>query len=205
MATPARDLLESLFRTAVATAHPSECLPAHLPDFPASGRLVILAAGKAAGSMTEVAERHYVAQMAERNLAEDRLSGVAVTRHGYRRPTRRIAVVEAGHPVPDQAGVDGTERALALAAAAREGDLVVNVCKKKHLTNMRSSNADIAIQLTPPRIMSMDDAIEHIAEDELVEVTPKNIRMRKRILENETRGKMTKAAAKAREAEREVA
>ncbi len=87
----------------------------------------------------------------------------------------------------------------------REGDLVVNVCKKKHLTNMRSSNADIAIQLTPPHVMSLDDAIEYIAEDELVEVTPKSIRLRKKILPNETRGKMTKAAAKAREAEREPA
>jgi glycerate 2-kinase len=96
-----------------------------LPEFPPSGRLVILAAGKAAGSMTEVAERHYLAQMTKWNIAEDRLSGVAVTRHGYRRPTRKIALVEAGHPVPDQAGVDGTERALALADAAHEGDLVI--------------------------------------------------------------------------------
>ncbi len=85
----------------------------------------------------------------------------------------------------------------------REGDLVVNVCKKKHLTNMRSSGADAAIQLTPPRVMSLDDAIEYIAEDELVEVTPKNIRLRKKILKNELRGK-TKAA-RAREEERELA
>jgi GTP-binding protein len=87
----------------------------------------------------------------------------------------------------------------------REGDLVVNVAKKKHLTNMRSSNADIAIQLTPPRVLSLDDAIEHIAEDELVEVTPKSLRLRKKVLKNETRGKAIKAAAKAREAERELA
>src|SRR5580693_146888 len=125
MATPTRELLESLFRTAVGAAHPSQCLPANLPEFPSSGRLVILAAGKAAGSMIEVAEQRYLAQMAERNIAEDRLTGVAVTRHGYRRPTQRIAVIEAGHPVPDQAGVEGTERALALATAASAGDLVL--------------------------------------------------------------------------------
>jgi glycerate 2-kinase len=125
MAPPQRHLLESLFRTAVAAAHPSECLPANLPEFPSSGRLIILAAGKAAGSMIEVAEHHYLAQMAERNIGEERLTGVAVTRHGYGRPTRKIDMIEAGHPVPDQAGVDGTERALALAAAARENDLVV--------------------------------------------------------------------------------
>jgi glycerate 2-kinase len=125
MATPTRDFLESVFRTAVAAAHPSQCLPANLPEFPSGGRLIILAAGKAAGSMTEVAEQHYLALKAQQNIAEPRLAGVAVTRHGYGRPTKKIAVVEAGHPVPDQAGVDGTERALALATAARENDLVV--------------------------------------------------------------------------------
>jgi glycerate 2-kinase len=125
MATLARDLLESLFRTAVATAHPSQCLPANLPEFPTHGRLIVLAAGKAAGSMTEVAEQHYLAQMAGWNIAADRLAGVAVTRHGYGRPTQRIPVVEAGHPVPDEAGIKGTEQALALAEAASQGDLVV--------------------------------------------------------------------------------
>ncbi|MGE5141336.1 MAG: translational GTPase TypA, partial [Rudaea sp.] len=88
---------------------------------------------------------------------------------------------------------------------AREGDIPVNVCKKKHLTNVRSSNAEITVQLTPPRVMSLDDAIEFIADDELVEVTPRNIRIRKKILDNEQRGKMLKSAAKAREAERAAA
>jgi glycerate 2-kinase len=125
MATPPRDLLESLFRTAVAAAHPSQCLPPNLPEFPSAGRLIILAAGKAAGSMTEIAEQHYLAEMAERNIVADRLAGVAVTRHGYGRPTRWIPIVEAGHPVPDEAGVKGTERALALAEAANEDDVVL--------------------------------------------------------------------------------
>jgi glycerate 2-kinase len=123
--TPSRDLLESLFRTAVAAAHPAHCVRPNLPEFLPNGRIVILAAGKAAGSMTEVAERHYLAQMAERHIEADRLGGVAVTRHGYGRPTRQIAVVEAGHPVPDEAGLSGTERALALADAAGKDDLVV--------------------------------------------------------------------------------
>ena len=125
MANPARDLLESLYRTAVAAAHPSQCLPPQLPDFPERGRLIVLAAGKGAGSMTEVAERIYLRQMAERGIAQDRLLGVAVTRHGYGRPTRRIEVVEAGHPVPDAAGLAGAERALALAEDARQDDLVL--------------------------------------------------------------------------------
>jgi len=74
----------------------------------------------------------------------------------------------------------------------RPGDLVVNVCKKKHLTNMRSSNKDIEVRLTTPRSLSLDEALEYLAEDELLEVTPLNYRIRKRILNTEERGKQTK-------------
>jgi len=71
-------------------------------------------------------------------------------------------------------------------------DVIVNVCKKKHLTNMRSSNKDIEVRLTTPRDMSLDEAIEYLAEDELLEVTPTNFRIRKRILDTEERGKQAK-------------
>jgi hydroxypyruvate reductase len=81
---------------------------------------VVLAAGKGAGSLTEVAERHYLAL-----LPEHRLDGIAVARHGYGRPTRHIPVIEAGHPVPDAAGVAGTQRALVLADTAGQDDLVL--------------------------------------------------------------------------------
>jgi hydroxypyruvate reductase len=114
-----RDFLEGLFRTAVAAAHPSSFLAQHLPPPPA-GRLILLAAGKAAGSMTEVAERHY-----RPSLPDHRLLGLAVTRKGYARPTRHIAVVEAGHPVPDQTGIEATEKTLTLADRAEAGDLVL--------------------------------------------------------------------------------
>ena len=67
------------------------------------------------------------------------------------------------------------------------GDIAVNPCKKKHLTSIRSSGADEALILTPPKIMSLEEAIEFIAEDELMEVTPKSIRLRKRILDTATR------------------
>ncbi len=63
----------------------------------------------------------------------------------------------------------------------RDDDLVVNPCKRKHLTNMRASTADESIRLTPPRLMSLEDCIEFITDDELVEVTPKAIRLRKRL------------------------
>ncbi len=64
---------------------------------------------------------------------------------------------------------------------SRDNDLVVNPCKKKHLTNMRAASADETIRLTPPRDMDLEDCIEFIAADELVEVTPKNVRLRKRV------------------------
>ncbi len=72
---------------------------------------------------------------------------------------------------------------------ARYDDLVVNVCKKKHVTNMRASGSDEALRLTPPTNLSLEQAIEFIAEDELVEMTPKNIRLRKKILNSEMRAK----------------
>jgi len=76
----------------------------------------------------------------------------------------------------------------------RPGDVAVNVCKKKHLTNIRSSNRDIEVRLSPPRQMSLDEAIEYLGEDELLEVTPLNYRIRKRILNNDERGKQAKKA-----------
>ena len=75
-------------------------------------------------------------------------------------------------------------------------DIAVNVCKKKHLTAIRSTGADEALTLTPPKIMSIEEAMEFITDDELIEVTPKNIRVRKRILDNSLRLK-AQAALKA--------
>ena len=118
----AKTLLDGLFRTAIAAAHPSSCLPSHLPAPPASGRLIVLAAGKAAGAMTEVAEQHYLDRG---KLPPDRLTGLAVTRHGYGRPSRRIEMVEAGHPVPDAAGLAAAQKTLQIADAATADDLVL--------------------------------------------------------------------------------
>ena len=72
---------------------------------------------------------------------------------------------------------------------ARQEDIVINVCKKKHVTNMRASGSDEALRLTPTRIMSLEQCLEFIGDDELVEVTPKSIRMRKKILNTEQRAK----------------
>jgi GTP-binding protein len=62
---------------------------------------------------------------------------------------------------------------------ARAEDLDVNACKEKHLTNMRSSTADVLVRLVPPRLLSLDQALEFVREDEAVEVTPRSIRLRK--------------------------
>ena len=72
----------------------------------------------------------------------------------------------------------------------KQGDIAVNVCKEKHLTAIRSKGADEALRLVPPKIMSLEQAIEFIADDELIEVTPKSIRLRKRILSAEQRYKL---------------
>ncbi|MDS1029499.1 translational GTPase TypA [Bacillota bacterium LX-D] len=74
----------------------------------------------------------------------------------------------------------------------RDVDIEVNVCKKKHLTNIRSSNSDEAIRLKEPKLLSLEEAIEFISDDELVEVTPKSIRLRKKLLERDQRVKALK-------------
>ena len=88
-------------------------------------------------------------------------------------------------------GVDVYE-GMVVGENARSGDIAVNVCKKKHLTNVRASRGDMEIRLTPPRQMSLDEAIEYLADDELLEVTPESYRIRKRVLNTDERGKQTK-------------
>ena len=141
MTTQNRDFLETLFRTAVAAAHPSACLPPHLPEPPARGRLILLAAGKGGGSLVEVAERHYLAR-----LPESRLDGIAVTRHGYGRPTRHIPVVEAGHPVPDAAGLAGAERMMQLADGAGADDRVLVLLSGGASANLIAPAAGIMLE-----------------------------------------------------------
>ena len=78
---------------------------------------------------------------------------------------------------------------MIVGASPKNEDIVVNVCKKKHVTNTRAAGSDEALKLTPPTILSLEQSLEFIAEDELVEVTPKSIRMRKQILSKEMRMK----------------
>src|SRR5262245_16101349 len=137
-----RSFLDRLSHTAVAAAHPSQCLLPHLPAPPASGRIIILAAGKAAGSMIEVAERHY---LDEAGVPPSRIAGLAVTRRGYARPTRLIRVVEAGHPVPDAAGLAATLETLTLADAAGAEDLVLALISGGASANWIAPTTDLAL------------------------------------------------------------
>jgi glycerate 2-kinase len=119
--TDRRPLLRAIFDAAVAAAHPDVVLSAHLRGVP-KGRVICLAAGKAAAAMAAAAERHYLDQL---GLAPSRLSGIATTRHGHGVPTRRIKVIQAGHPVPDEAGLKGAEESLRLAHDAGVDDLLL--------------------------------------------------------------------------------
>ena len=119
--TDRRPLLRAIFDAAVAAAHPDVVLGPHLRPVP-KGRVICLAAGKAAGAMAAAAERHYLDAM---ELEPSRLTGIATTRHGHGVPTRRIKVIEAGHPVPDEAGLKGAEETLQLAQTATADDLLL--------------------------------------------------------------------------------
>jgi glycerate 2-kinase len=119
--TDRRPLLRAIYDAAVAAAHPDVVLAQHLRPVP-RGRVICLAAGKGAAAMAASAEKHYLDRLA---LEPSRLVGIATTRHGHGVPTRRIRVVEAGHPMPDQAGLRGAEDTLTLAATAEADDLLL--------------------------------------------------------------------------------
>lgn len=77
---------------------------------------------------------------------------------------------------------DPVYRGMIIGEHARSGDLLINVAKKKQLTNIRSSTKEIAVELNVPRQMTLEKCLEYIGDDELLEVTPKSLRMRKRVL-----------------------
>src|SRR5215472_6613994 len=119
--TDRRPLLRTIFDAAVAAAHPGVVLAQHLAPIP-SGRVICLAAGKGAAAMAAATEAHYLDAL---RLDPARLVGIATTRHGHGVPTRRIRLVEAGHPMPDEAGLKGAEDTLQLAQTAAAGDLLL--------------------------------------------------------------------------------
>lgn len=140
--TDKRPLLRAIFDAAVAAAHPDVILSAHLPA-PPKGRIICLAAGKGAAAMAAAAEKHYLDDL---KLDPERLTGIATTRHGHGVPTRRIRVVEAGHPVPDEAGMKGADDTLALAATATADDLLLVLITGGGSANWTAPVAGITFQ-----------------------------------------------------------
>lgn len=107
-------------------------------------------------------------------------TGEAVTYGLYNAQERGALFIGAGVPVYE---------GMIVGASPKTEDLVVNVCKRKHLTNTRASGSDDALRLVPPRNLSLEDCLEFLADDELLEVTPKSLRIRKQILSNQLRAK----------------
>ncbi len=107
-------------------------------------------------------------------------TGEAVTYGLFNAQERGSLFIGAGTPVYE---------GMIVGASPKQEDLAVNVCKKKQLTNTRASGSDDALRLVPPRKMSLEDCLEFLADDELLEVTPKNLRLRKRILNTSLRMK----------------
>ena len=86
----------------------------------------------------------------------------------------------------------------------RNEDVTINVCRKKHVTNIRAAGSDEALRLSPPIEMSIESCMEFVGDDELIEVTPEHIRMRKKILDSSERGKRQTRARRAAEARAEA-
>ncbi len=114
-------------------------------------------------------------------------TGEAVTYGLYNAQGRGLLFIGAGTPVYE---------GMVVGVSPKEGDINVNVCKTKHLTNTRSSSSDDALRLIPPKKMSLEESLEYIGDDELLEITPLNVRIRKQILDGELRAK---ARAKAKQ------
>ena len=92
-------------------------------------------------------------------------------------------------------------KGMIVGESSRDEDIIVNVCKTKQLTNMRASGADEAIRLEPPKLHTLEQAIEWIAGDEYIEVTPKSLRLRKKYLDHNERSRMSKKKTESLDAE----
>lgn len=147
-----RDLLIQSFQAAIRAVSPSLCLPPHLPD-PPRGRTLVLGAGKAAAAMAACVEQHWPSTA--------HLDGLVITRHGYDCPTKRIQVVEAGHPIPDGIGV---------AAAARFPGLVAGLGPDDLLLGLVSGGGSSLLTLPAPGL-ALDD-LRQVSRDLLLSGAP---------------------------------
>lgn len=139
---------------------------------------------KGEGVMSSVFECYqpYKGEIAKRNTGSLVAfeTGESITYGLYNAQERGTLFIGAGVPVYE---------GMVIGQSPKSEDLVVNVCKKKQLTNTRASGSDDALRLIPPKIMSLEQCLEFIADDELIEVTPESLRIRKAILDNNLRAK----------------
>ena len=142
---------------------------------------------KGEGIMASVFEKYapYKGDIQRRNTGSlvAHETGESVTYGLYAAQERGALFIGPGVPVYE---------GMVVGVCPKQEDITVNVCKKKQLTNMRASGSDEALRLTPPRQMSLEQCLEFLADDELLEVTPENLRLRKRILNHEKRMKALK-------------
>ncbi len=116
MSLNTRRFLHALFKTAVAAVQPARCLRRHFPEAPKGGKIIAIACGKAAAGMAKATEQHY---------AQETLTGLAITRYGFGEPLKTFRLIEAGHPVPDEASEHAAAEAMGMAGSAKAGDLVL--------------------------------------------------------------------------------
>jgi glycerate 2-kinase len=114
------EFLRELFRVAVETAHPRNCLAAFLPAPPDDGRILVVGAGKANAAMAVATESHYAARGQLQSI-----HGFVTTRHGFELPTEHLEITCAAHPIPDAASAAAATRALAFVASAKPQDIVL--------------------------------------------------------------------------------
>ena len=134
--TDPRRFLRVMFDMAVTSAQPANIISGHLPE-PPPGRLAVFGAGKASAAMARAVEDHWPGD----------LSGLVVTRYGHAVPCRRIEIVEAGHPIPDEAGLDASRRMMAIAAGLGPDDLALCLM----------SGGGSALLAMPPPPLTLDD------------------------------------------------
>ena len=125
MSLTVEEILKNAFAAAVAVADPQVIVPQYLAKiFPVGqepkGKCLVVGAGKASASMASALEAY-----AKTHWPEVKIEGVVLTRYGHGSPTSHIRIIEAGHPVPDQAGMDGAKDILALAKALQVGDVLI--------------------------------------------------------------------------------
>ena len=135
----APDLLHRLFKAAVDAADPARCVPGHLPKKP-KGRLLVIGAGKASGAMAKAVENNW----------KGPLEGLVITRYGHKVPTKKIEVVEAAHPVPDEAGQAAAQRMAPLVSGVGPDDMVLCLI----------SGGGSALMSAPAEGISLDDKRE---------------------------------------------